>query len=97
MQDRIDALLAAGAQNLWPKFVLFKPRTPDTKAEHVVVAEVKDGVCVLTDEGHALLKQKPDVVDAEVVSERKKPASRKKKDEVAVEAEPDLDDLDLLE
>lgn len=97
MQDRIDALLAAGAQNMWPKFTMYVPRTVDDPAKHVVVAEVIDGACYLTPEGKELLNQPAeDIVDAEIVSITKKPKAGKKPKEVEPEpiVEPEFD-LDL--
>jgi hypothetical protein len=94
MQERIDALLAAGAQNLWPKFIFFTERTEQTPAKHVVVAEVMDGICVLTADGHALLSEKADIVDAEVVSVKKR-AARKLKTEAGDFGAESLDDVDL--
>lgn len=100
MQDRIDALLAAGAQNVWPKFTFFKPRTPEKAAEHVVVAEVLDGVVVLTEAGHALLKsaqQENSIVDVEIVSEKTRKPRAPKKEKVVEDSNEILDDLDLIE
>lgn len=100
MQDRIDALLAAGAQNVWPKFTFFKPRTPEKAAEHVLVAEVFDGVVVLTEEGHALLaaaKDESNIVDVEIVSEKPRKGRAPKKEKVVEDSNEILDDLDLIE
>ena len=97
MQDRIDALLAAGAQNMWPKFTMYIPRTVDDPAKHVVVAEVIDGACYLTPEGKELLNQPAeDIVDAEIVSITKKPKAAKNPKKVEPEpvVEPEFD-LDL--
>lgn len=94
MQDRIDALMAAGAENVWPKFTLFIPRTAEKPAQHVVVAEVIDGACYLTPEGKELLEKKPaDIVDAEIVSTKQK---RGKKRAVVVEDSNEIvDDIDI--
>ena len=94
MQDRIDALMAAGAENMWPKFTLFIPRTAEKPAQHVVVAEVIDGACYLTPEGKELLEKKPaDIVDAEIVSTKPK---RSKKQAVVVEDSNEIvDDIDI--
>ena len=100
MQDRIDTLLAAGAQNLWPKFTLFVPRTKDKPAQHLVVAEVLDGVLVLTPDGHELLKSaksEAEVLDAVIVSEKPKKAPAKKKEKPAEDSNEILDELDLIE
>ena len=95
MQDRIDALMAAGAENMWPKFTLFIPRTADKPAQHVVVAEIVDGACYLTAEGKDLLETKqPDIVDAEIVSTKPK---RAKKQAVVVEDSNEIvDDIDIV-
>ena len=99
MQDRIDTLLAAGAQNLWPKFTLFVPRTEDKPAQHLVVAEVLDGVLVLTPDGHELLKSaksEAEVLDVEIVSEKRKGRTQKK-EKPAEDSNEILDELDLIE
>ena len=99
MQEHIDALLAAGAQNVWPKFTFYIQRTEDKPAQHQVVAEVMDGVLVLTDAGHALLKsakKEGNIVDVEVVSEKRKTRAPTK-EKVVEDSNEILDDLDLIE
>lgn len=70
--------------------------------KHLLVAEFRGDTFWLTDEGKAFLE--PNIVDAEVVSEKRKTRAPKKekvvapkKEKVVEDSNEILDDLDLIE
>jgi hypothetical protein len=70
-----------------------KPGEPD-RLKHVLIAKFVGHTFVVTEDGIRLL-DKARATEAEVVSERKKPARKPKAEPVEVVDEDALDDLDL--